>query len=81
MSEGDLGLGLLNLKRFKEAEPLLLNYLVWAKDNYREKSDSESKAMMKNALDLLIRLYEGQADPEKANEYRAILQNMEKGKK
>jgi serine/threonine protein kinase len=81
MSEGDLGLGLLNLKRFKEAEPLLLNYLVWAKDNYREKSDSESKAMMKNALDLLIRLYEGQADPEKANEYRAILQNIEKGKK
>jgi serine/threonine protein kinase len=81
MAEGDLGLGLLNLKRFKEAEPLLLNYLSWTKDNYGGKSDSASKAMMKNALGPLIRLYEGQADPEKANEYRAILQNIEKGKK
>jgi serine/threonine protein kinase len=80
VAEWKLGRGLLELRRYHDAEPFLVQYYAYIKDNYGDKGDSSSKALMKTAVGPLVRLYEELGEPDKAKEYRSRLGKTDKGR-
>jgi serine/threonine-protein kinase len=71
-AEGELGECLTKLQKYDEAEPLLLNSYNSVNSKFGAKDKRTATATQR-----LIKLYESSGQPDKAAQYRALLQNPE----
>jgi hypothetical protein len=75
VAESVLGRCLISLKRYDEAEPLLVESYPIIKSNFGDRD-----RLTQRALSRIIDLYEAWGKPDKAAEYRAMLPKPGDGK-